>query len=593
MLKGEPPVEARLSRAPSEPKLWVIITASTLGTALEGYDYFCFATLSVILSRQFFSGQDQGAAFLQTLLTFGAGFISRPLGAAVFGRLGDRHGRKGTFMATIALMGAATAAIGLLPSYAAVGGLASALLVACRLTQGLALGGEFGGAVIYVAEHSSARNRGFATSWIQTTGAIGLISALGVVLAIRTIMGETAFAAWGWRLPFLASAIPLLASLWMRSRLNESPVFAAMRESHATAQRPLLEVIMQGRILRSMVVVLFGLVVVSGVTFYAGQVYAEIFLERVAKVEPSIVNGLILIASIIGAPLTVMFGAISDRVGRKPILLLGMIIMLLGSYPAYKVMLSAANPALSSAQALHPVVVVAAERDCWSGAGVWGGSTPPTACRLAKQALIDDGIDFRIQDDAMAKGAIIRIGSQASMSSFDGRRLTTRGLAERNAAFRAALAADLKKAGFPTHADPRSIDGGAIILSLLVLITACAALSGPTGAALSEIFPARVRYTALSLPYHIGLGWFGGFMPAIGFATLTATGDIYSGLWYPLGVTLVGFIIAVLFFPETLARKMVPPRRDETNDVQPPKRGQIPHPAVDPDMDRDPHCRCP
>jgi MFS family permease len=539
---------------PGAQSLWLIITAATAGTALEGYDYFCFATLSVTLSHQFFSNADPGAAFLQTLLTFGAGFVSRPLGAAVFGRLGDLHGRKGTFIATITLMGVATAVIGLLPSYAAVGGVASALLVGCRLVQGLALGGEFGGAVIYVAEHSPAGRRGFTTSWIQTTGAIGLISALGVVLAIRTILGEATFAAWGWRLPFLVSAAPLAASLWMRSRLGESPVFAEMRRSRTTSRRPLREAIMEGPILRRMLLALFGLVAVSGVTFYAAQVYAEFFLERVARVAPARVNGLILIATLIGAPLTVMFGALSDRVGRKPVLMLGMIVMLLGSYPAYRSMLGSANPELVAAQSSHPVVLMAQKGGCPRAFDALEGAGQRTACSLAKRALVEAGVDFRVHEGEAPAGAIIRVGAAQPVESFDGRAMASPDFAARQQRLQVDLAASLRRAGFPRQADPRGVDGLGIILSLLVLITAVAALSGPIGAALSELFPARIRYTALSLPYHVGLGWFGGFMPAIGFATVAATGNVYSGLWYPLAVTLGGFIISVFFFPETLAR---------------------------------------
>lgn len=537
MTEPQPRARAPLAR---------IVAGAAVGTAFEGYDYFVFGALSVILAQVFFPPGDPAAAFVFTLLTFAIGFVSRPLGALVFGRLGDRHGRKGAFMGTLLLMGAATVAIGLLPTYGQAGPLATALLVACRLIQGLALGGEYGGAVIYVAEHAPARARGLHASWIQTTGAVGLVLALGVVFAVRQALGEAAFAAWGWRLPFLFAGVLLGLTVWLRGKLDESPVFADMKARGLAARRPIAEV-MRGQHLRRMLAVLFGLMSATGVIFYAGQFFAQFVLERIAKAPPDQVNILVLVATVAAAPLTVAFGALSDRVGRRPVILGGMLLMLATYTPVYGALLAAANPQLVAAQAAAPVVLRTGGAPC----APWSGERDPdsASCRFARSALAGAGVGFRVDPTLDPEGVRIAVGSARL------RPPEVQGEADA-ATFRRDLARMLAAQGYPTRADPARMDCPRIVLLLVVLIAACAAVSGPAAAALAEFFPAQVRYLAVSLPYHLGLGLFGGFMPAIGFATIAATGAVHSGLWFAYGVTVLAVVVFLLWLPETRGRDL-------------------------------------
>ncbi len=536
-------------------RMRLVIAASTAGTAFEGYDYFIFGALATILSTKFFSGVDEGTAFIFALLTFAVGFVTRPLGAIVFGRMGDRLGRKRVFLVAIALMGGATVAIGLLPTYAQIGVFAPALLVLCRMIQGFALGGEYGGAIIYVAEHSSAKRRGFNTAWIQTTGALGLISALSVILATRKLLGEDAFQDWGWRIPFLLSVLLLIASIWLRLKLSESPVFADMKARGVASEAPVRESFFVWKNLKTVLLALFGLVMATGVMFYSGQFFVQFFLERISKVPPATVNALIVASAVISAPLFVLFGALSDKIGRKPVMLAGMALMLILYFPAFKLLANAANPALVDAHEISPVVVVAAPEDCSVQFDPLGRAQYTSSCDIAKRALGAAGVSYEVRFEEEATVAFIEINSLRRLDSI-ARESGDDASSEREEMFRIALRRVLDDAGYPETADPQNIDYPGIILVIVLFITSIAALSGPQAAALAELFPARIRYTALSFPYHVGLGWFGGFMPAIAFAIMAKTGNVYSGLWYPFIVTLIALLISLVFLPETKGRSL-------------------------------------
>ena len=533
----------------------MVIAASTAGTAFEGYDYFIFGALATVLSTKFFSGVDEATAFIFALLTFAVGFVTRPLGAIVFGRFGDSIGRKRIFLVSISLMGGATVLIGLLPTYAQVGVLAPALLVFCRMVEGFALGGEYGGAIIYVAEHSSAKRRGFNTAWIQTTGAIGLISALSVILIVRTLLGEEAFQGWGWRIPFLLSVLLLVASIWLRLKLSESPVFTEMKSRGVTTQTPLRESFGQWRRLRIILLALFGLVMATGVMFYSGQFFVQFFLERISKVEPATVNALIVASAVISAPLFILFGAVSDKVGRKPVMLSGMALMLVLYFPAFHLLANAANPALVAAQKGSPIVLTAPADDCSVQFDPLGRAEYTNSCDIAKRALAGEGVNYKVIIDPATDIAEISIRDNGVLESY-----VDDGDADNNSEQRDQFQTDLHQlladAGYPARADPDEVDYLAIILVIVLFITSIAAISGPQAAALAELFPAQIRYTALSFPYHVGLGWFGGFMPAIAFAIIAQTGNVFAGLWYPFVVTLVALVISLLFLPETRGRSL-------------------------------------
>ncbi|GJL93718.1 MAG: MFS transporter [Hyphococcus sp.] len=536
----------------NKKKMRLIIAASTAGTAFEGYDYFIFGALATILSTKFFAGVDEGTAFIFALLTFAVGFVTRPLGAIVFGRLGDRLGRKQVFLVAIALMGGATVAIGLLPTYAQIGVFAPALLVFCRMVQGFALGGEYGGAIIYVAEHSSAKRRGFNTAWIQTTGAIGLISALSVILVTRKIMGEDAFQDWGWRIPFLLSFLLLVASIWLRLKLSESPVFEEMKARGGASRAPVRDSFLVWRNLKIILLALFGLVMATGVMFYSGQFFVQFFLERISKVPPATVNMLIVSSAVISAPLFVLFGALSDKVGRKPVMLGGMALMLVLYFPAFHVLANAANPALVKAEEASPIVVVAPPGDCSVQFDPMGRAEYTSSCDIAKQALGAAGVNYTVRIDEAALITSIEIKGTQALNSV----LGDDGAPNKKDEFKVELRQALYAAGYPASADPDEINYPVIILVIVLFITSIAALSGPQAAALAELFPAHIRYTALSFPYHVGLGWFGGFMPAIAFAIIAKTGNTFSGLWYPFIITLVALLISLVFLPETRGRAL-------------------------------------
>lgn len=532
-----------------------VVAAASVGTALEWYDFFVYGALATILSRHFFSGLPDAQAFILTLVTFAAGFVARPFGALVFGRIGDSRGRKGAFMATIIAMGVATTLIGLLPGYEQAGILAPVALVILRIVQGFALGGEYGGAAIFVAEYSNNRNRGFNTSWIQASAAGGLVLALVLILGLRLAMGEDAFAAWGWRLPFLFSVVLLVVSVWIRRQMDESPVFRAMKEQGRTSRHVFSETFLQWQNLRLVLLALFALMMAQGVVFYTGYFYSQFFLERILKVPGPVVTELMLAASLVAAGLYVFFGWLSDRIGRRPVMLGGMVLMLVAYVPGFTALAQFANPALAKAQEQSPIVVSAAPGDCALQLDMTGGALAfASSCDMAKSALANAGVAYTAQPAPAGTRATIAIGSTTTLEAPDMRGRQPAEIRQARKDLEARLKQALAAAGYPPSADMAAFDMGSVFAVIIVFMVAATALYGPLAACLVELFPARIRYTALSVPYHVGTGWFGGFMPAIAFAAITATGDIYAGLWYPFTITLVAFVLACLFLPETRGR---------------------------------------
>jgi MFS family permease len=526
------------------PRMGLVLAASAAGTIFEWYDFFIFGSLAAIIAKHFFASAGETQGYIFALLTFAAGFAVRPLGAIVFGRFGDRTGRKRTFLLTITIMGVATFAIGLLPDASRLA-LSAWLLLGLRMLQGFAVGGEYGGAAIYVAEHANPAKRGAATGWIQVAASVGLFLALAVIFVTRSWMGEDAFAAWGWRIPFLLSAGLLVISLWIRMRLDESPLFRKMQEEGRGSKAPLSEAFLEWRNLRLVLIALFGLMMGQGVIWYTANFYAQVFLERVVKVEPRMVNLLIMAVLVGSAALHVFFAWLSDRTGRKPVMLFGLALAAIVFVPGFKMLTEAVNPALAQAAARVPVVVVAAPSDCSVQFDPIGKTKFTSSCDIAKGTLAAAGVPYRNQ--AGDGAARIRIGAKEIASK---EAMTP---PERKA-FDTEVKATLKQAGYPASAVTAKIDVPRGILILLLLMTGAAALYGPQAAALVELFPTRIRYSALSLPYHIGNGWFGGFLPATAFAIVAATGDIYAGLWYPVTLAAIGFVVTLIFLPETRGR---------------------------------------
>ena len=526
-----------------------VILASSLGTVFEWYDFYLYGSLASIISAQFFSGVNPTAAFIFALLAFAAGFAVRPFGALVFGRLGDLVGRKHTFLITIVIMGVATCLVGVLPSYSQIGIVAPVALIALRLLQGLALGGEYGGAATYIAEHAPHGKRGEYTSWIQTTATLGLLLSLVVILACRTWLGNDAFNAWGWRVPFLLSLALLGISVWIRLKLDESPLFVEMRAQGKGSKAPLTESFARWKNLRIVLLALFGLTAGQAVVWYAGQFYALFFLTQTLKVDAQTANILIATALLLGTPFFIVFGALSDRIGRKPVIMAGCALAAVTYFPLFRAITHYANPALEAAQAAAPVTVVARASDCSVQFNPVGTSKFTSPCDVAKSALVRRGVPYdNIASEAgVGNAASIRVGSTV-IASYDGAESDAN---DRRAEFDGALGAALDAAGYPVSADPARINKPMVVALLWVLMLYVTLVYGPIAAMLVELFPTRIRYTSMSLPYHIGNGWFGGFLPTTAFAIVASTGNIYSGLWYPVAIALMTLVVGLMFIPET------------------------------------------
>jgi len=527
----------------------MIVGAASAGTVFEWYDFYLYGSLTAFISLHFFSGVNETTGFILALMAFAAGFAVRPFGAIVFGRLGDLWGRKNTFLVTMLLMGLSTFAVGLLPDYSQIGVAAPIILVGLRLVQGLAMGGEYGGAAIYVAEHAPEGKRGLYTSWIQTTATLGLFLSLVVIILVRTQVGEDAFKAWGWRIPFLVSAVLLAVSMWIRLKLNESPVFQKMVDEGRTSKRPLTEAFADRANLKLVVLALVGLTAGQAVVWYTGQFYALFFLEKTLKVDGLTTNALVATALLIGTPFFVVFGWLSDKIGRKPIILAGCLLAVLTFFPIFKALTTAANPALAAATASAPVTVIADPADCALQFDPIGKSAFASSCDIAKSALASAGVSYRNEAAPAGTLARVRIG-QAEIASVDGRNQSREDLAEARAAWTKTLGATLSEAGYPAKADPAQINKPLVVGLLTLLVLYVTMVYGSIAAALVEMFPARIRYTSMSLPYHIGNGWFGGFLPATAFAMVAASGDIYRGLWYPIIIAAVTLVVGGLFIRE-------------------------------------------
>lgn len=527
-----------------------VIFASALGTMFEWYDFFLYGALASITSKQFFAGVNETAAFIFALLAFSAGFIVRPFGALVFGRLGDLVGRKYTFLITILIMGLSTFLVGCLPTYQSVGIAAPIALVALRLLQGLALGGEYGGAATYVAEHAPHDKRGLFTGWIQTTANLGLLLSLVVIISTRSIVGEEGFAAWGWRIPFLLSVFLLAISVWIRLSLSESPVFQRMKNEGKASKAPLRETFGQWRNVKLIILALFGLSAGQATAWYTGQFYAMFFLTQTLRVDGLTANWLIGLAVALTMPLYVVFGKLSDKIGRKPVILSGCLIAALTYVPIFKGLTQYANPALANAQKNAPVQMIADPATCSFQFNPVGTAQFTSSCDIAKAFLARNSVNY--SNIAAPAGTVARVQIGAVViDSFEGTNLPAAEFRERLDAFNTALSNAIKDAGYPEKADTAAINWGAIIGLLFLLGIYAAMTYGPIAAALVELFPTRIRYTAMSMPYHIGSGWIGGLLPPTAFAMVAAKGDIYFGLWYPAVCALISVIIGTLFIPET------------------------------------------
>lgn len=514
-----------------------VIFASSLGTVFEWYDFYIYGTLGAFLAKYFFSNVPPNVGFIFALLAFAAGFAVRPFGALIFGRLGDMIGRKYTFLVTMTLMGIGTFFIGLLPGYATWGIAAPIVLIGLRLIQGLALGGEYGGAATYVAEHAPQNRRGYYTSWIQTTATLGLFLALLLILGIRSVMGEESFGDWGWRIPFLLSGVLLVVSIWIRLSLSESPVFQRMKDEGKTSKRPLTEAFGEWKNAKIAILALLGATAGEAVVWYGGQFYALFFLTQTLKVPAVPSQIMIVVALALGTPFFIIFGMLSDKIGRKPIILAGFLLAMVTYFPIFKGITHFANPKLEAALAASPVTVTADPGECSFQFKATGTEKFTTGCDIAKAALVNLSVNYQNQDAPKGTAATVKIGEQTLVST--------------SPDFAKALPAAIKSHGYPASADPNDINYVMTTVLLWILVIYVTLVYAPIAAWLVELFPSRIRYSGMSLPYHIGNGWFGGFLPATVFAIVAATGNIYSGLWYPVAIAAMSLVIGFLFLPET------------------------------------------
>ena len=562
-----------------------VIFASSLGTVFEWYDFYLYGSLAAIIAKQFFSGLDAGSAFIFALLAFAAGFIVRPFGAIFFGRLGDMIGRKYTFLVTILIMGLSTFIVGILPTYASIGVAAPIILIALRLLQGLALGGEYGGAATYVAEHAPHGKRGAYTAWIQTTATLGLFLSLMVILGTRIAIGEEAFADWGWRIPFLVSIALLAISVYIRLSMNESPAFVKMKAEGKTSKAPLTESFGQWKNLKIVILALIGLTAGQAVVWYTGQFYALFFLTQSLKVDGATANLLVAASLIIGTPFFIVFGAWSDKIGRKPIIMMGCLLAVLTYFPVFEQLTKAANPDLHAAQQANKVVVIADPAECSFQFNPTGTVKFTSSCDIAKQKLAASSVSYSNEIAAPGTPALIKVGdveikttvtpedvaaakeaaeqklaalkaeapvnAKAVKTAEDALKNLSDEKKSKDAVISANLSAALKAAGYPAKADPAKVNNVYVIAILTYLVILVTMVYGPIAAMLVEMFPTRIRYTSMSLPYHIGNGWFGGLLPTTAFAIVAQTGNMYNGLWYPIIIAGATFIIGTLFIKET------------------------------------------
>jgi MFS family permease len=510
-----------------------IIFASSLGTVFEWYDFFLYGALAAVISKQFFAGVNETTAFIFALMAFAAGFLVRPFGALVFGRLGDMIGRKYTFLMTIVLMGVSTFAVGLLPNYASIGIAAPIILICLRMLQGLALGGEYGGAATYVAEHAPAGKRGFHTGWIQSTATLGLLLSLLVVLTARYLTGDQ-FEVWGWRIPFLLSIVLLGISTWIRMSLHESPSFVKMKAQGKTSQSPIRESFGSWQNLKIVLIALFSINGGQAVTFYTAQFYVLFFLTQMLKMDPAQANTLLIISVIMGAPFFVFFGWLSDRVGRKPILMVGLLLATVLYFPLFKALSYYANPQIDQASRQAPIVVMADPATCTFQFDPVGKAKFDSPCDKVKTFLVKQGLPYSSTAPVAGADVVVTVGQQR-ITGYD----------------EAALKAAVSQAGYPAKADPSQVNQPMVVLVIFALILIATMTYGPLAAVMVELFPTRIRYTSMSLPYHIGNGWFGGFLPTVSFALVVYTGDIFYGLWYPIVVTGVSLVVGLCCLKET------------------------------------------
>ena len=540
----------KVAARPMTPEERKVILASSLGTVFEWYDFYLYGSLAAIIAKQFFAGLDPTSAFIFALLAFAAGFIVRPFGALVFGRLGDMIGRKYTFLVTILIMGISTFIVGILPNYASIGVAAPIILIILRLLQGLALGGEYGGAATYVAEHAPHGKRGAYTAWIQTTATLGLFLSLLVILGTRTVMGEAVFNDWGWRIPFLVSILLLGISVWIRMQLSESPAFQKMKAEGKTSKAPLSESFGQWKNLKIVLLALFGLTAGQAVVWYTGQFYALFFLTQQLKVDAVTANLMIAGALVLGTPFFLVFGSLSDKIGRKPIIMLGCALAIVTYFPVFKALTEAANPDLAAAQAKNKVVVVADPAECSFQFNPTGTAKFTSSCDVAKQVLAASSVSYDNEVAPAGTPAVIKIGSH-TIPSYTSKGISAEEAKAKDAAFKKAVAETLKADGYPAKADPAKMNKVMMIVILTYLVILVTMVYGPIAAMLVEMFPTRIRYTSMSLPYHIGNGWFGGLLPTMSFAIVAQTGNMYNGLWYPIIIAGMTLVVGMLFLRET------------------------------------------